>query len=113
LAMDAAVQSNVDMAENEVQLAQRNLDQARIDLETAKARAVPGEAELTRAKLELERLQNLPEPPELAMDRAKFELDFASKRREPIAFHAPFDGVVMDVHAANGALVSEGKSVIT
>ncbi|GMW03956.1 MAG: hypothetical protein AMXMBFR84_50900 [Candidatus Hydrogenedentota bacterium] len=111
--LDAAVQSDVETAKNEASMALRSLEQAQSELALAEARMLPNDADITKAKLELERVQNAAASPELTIERAKFALEFSSKLREPIEFHAPFDGMVLEVHTTDGALVTDGKPLIS
>lgn len=113
LAMDAAVQSDVDGAALEMQLAEHNLAQARIDERLARERPQPSEALLQQARLALERETSVDADPALALNLARFKLELASGQREPVSFRAPYDGVVTETNASSGTRVNTGRAIVS
>ena len=111
--MDAALDSDVRASEHEMQMALHNVEKARLDLEHTMSRTLPSRAAYEKAQLEVKIAKEAQGSgkPEMELDQARFELTVAMKKRDPIEFHAPSDGVVLEVSSVNGSLVSAGDMI--
>lgn len=90
--LDAAIQSDVAAARNEMELASHNLKQARLDLELA-----------TR----------LDYATPFLIDEARMEETITAAIKSPMEFRASFDGIVLEVNEVNGSFVRAGRRIAT
>ncbi|MFP6596147.1 MAG: HlyD family efflux transporter periplasmic adaptor subunit [Candidatus Hydrogenedentota bacterium] len=111
--LDAAIQSDIDAAENEVQLARRNYQQAQVVERSAKTRVLPSESELEIAKLRLEAAHSAQVVNTADLERARFELELAKDKQVPMVLTSPFNGLVLGLEVVTGSHVREGETIAT
>ena len=112
-AMGAALHSDVSAAEADAETARLTLEQAKIDLDLAQSRATPGKAALEKAQAELEQAKAQNAGYDLQVEQARANLDFASRDKDPLEVTAPYDGIVLDTGAPEGAAVEEGDTIVS
>ena len=109
--LDAAIQSDIDSAENEVQLAKRNYQQAVVAEKLAKSRALPSESALKMAQYQLESIRKSPTTSSADLEQAKFQLDLSKNKLEPIIISSLFNGLVLELDVVNGSTVRAGQEI--
>lgn len=134
LAMDAAVISDVELARSAMELAGYNLDQARVALALAEARANPYQDQLERAQADLETSRQAASEIDFLIEKARAELEFARQdfaraelgveqgkievsiaegEAQAIEYRALFDGVVTEVGASQGSVITPDELLVT
>lgn len=112
--LEAAVASDVEAAATALAAAQRDLEQALLDLDSARARTMPSQAAYDKALIDLElAVKTAGDTSALHLDKAQFELSVASRERQAMTFRAPEDGVVLEVAATEGSLVAANELIAT
>ena len=109
--LDAAIQSDIDAAANEVQLARRSHQQAAVTENLAKTRALPSVSTLEVAMLQLEAAQKSPAVNTADLERAKFELDLSKEKRIATDLNSVFDGIILELEVSEGSAVREGEVI--
>lgn len=109
--LDAAIQSDIDTAENEVQLARRSHQQAQVTEKLTKSRSLTSESQLEVAKLQLDAAKKAPVVNTADLERAKFELDMSRDKQMPVDLVAVFEGLVLELEVTNGSYVKEGEVI--
>ena len=112
-ALDAAIQSDIDGANNEVQLARRNYQQAQVVEKLAKTRALPSENALEVANLQLEAARSAQVVNTADLERARFQLELSKDEQVSIELTSPFDGLVLELEVVAGSHVREGETIAT
>ena len=112
-AMDAAIQSDVDVVREAADVAYHTWKQAELGLTVAREHNEANDAALEKAKLELARLSEENAADARALQRGMLKLDVAQTRPDDLSVHSLFDGIVLEVGAVEGSRVEEGRIVIS
>ncbi len=103
-----SLNSSVDMAELQVEIAEEQVKQARARYEIAKDNldnGVPGQSEDV-LELNVDIAKSSWEAAKLSLESAKLSLDSAKLNLDKAVIEAPFDGVVADVTISQGEEIS-------
>lgn len=112
MALDAAVLSSVETGRNAMELALRNLEQAREDLAAAKNTKNPYALERENARIALSEIRAEPTAGLSEAELSRLDLEIARSEPVEITFHAAVDGVVTLVAAVDGAQVMSRDLVV-